>query len=477
MKITILLFFLTYSTFHTNGQETIQPPQRLSTDAAKSDFRSLILTLREYHPALHEFVEEKTLEGTADSILHTIRDSISELQLHQLVRIYLARIGCGHTVAIPSEASYAYFRADYAFIPFDIYYVEGKMYIKELHVDGMDELTGAELISIEQKPVTEIIQELKQIQPRDGWHESFIDYNIQDNFRTYYRFLYGHKPTYEVEYKQKGNTGKIILPAETTLPQKEEKRQLPDTTRWKLTKEFTHAELYQFKRDSKWNMLRVKSFNTRTFKKTYKAIFKEIDETGADHLVVDLRGNGGGYFPNGNYFLRYFMREKFSYHFYESDRKKSKDVLQPESKNALTKFLFTLIPDRKDKQGYRTNSLTYKPIRKHAFNGSVFVLTNGGTFSMASSVASYLKHKTEAQFIGTETGGGDEGSNGILMSWFVLPASQIRVMIPFFHVDHAFPGVEKGRGVLPHVAIDYSIDDLLQQKDKELEYIETWISK
>ena len=79
----------------------------------------------------------------------------------------------------------------------------------------------------------------------------------------------------------------------------------------------------------------MKSYDTRKFKKTYKAIFKEIDEAGVDHLVIDLRGNGGGYFPNGNYFLRYLMREKFSYHFYESDRKKSKDVLQPKIKNSL----------------------------------------------------------------------------------------------------------------------------------------------
>ena len=52
------------------------------------------------------------------------------------------------------------------------------MYIKEMHVDGMNQLIGAELVAIDGKPLTEIIRELKDIQPRDGLHESFVDYSM-----------------------------------------------------------------------------------------------------------------------------------------------------------------------------------------------------------------------------------------------------------------------------------------------------------
>lgn len=110
----------------------------------------------------------------------------------------------------------------------------------------------------------------------------------------------------------------------------------------------------------------------------------------------------------------------------------------------------------------------FKPYRKHNFDGEVYVLANGWSFSSASMAASYLKHKGGAAVIGVETGGCETGNCGGGYPLLVLPNTRIKVRFPLNYVRYELDRPQLGRGVLPDWPVTYRAEDYLQRQDLEM---------
>ncbi len=117
-----------------------------------------------------------------------------------------------------------------------------------------------------------------------------------------------------------------------------------------------------------------------------------------------------------------------------------------------------------------SKNLRLNPPKENVFKGQLYVLINGITFSSAGDLAADLRKTTNAIFIGEESGGlfeGPTGGNSIVIQ---LPHSKIVVRIsPNIQMGYLYQKHPIGRGVLPDHPIEYSIDDLLNKKDLEME--------
>lgn len=67
---------------------------------------------------------------------------------------------------------------------------------------------------------------------------------------------------------------------------------------------------------------------------------------------------------------------------------------------------------------------------------------------MSTAAVAFLKYRCDAKIVGVETGGAALGTNGVIASSLVLPASVVQISVPLFFVDHEI-GEDSGRGVLP----------------------------
>ena len=110
----------------------------------------------------------------------------------------------------------------------------------------------------------------------------------------------------------------------------------------------------------------------------------------------------------------------------------------------------------------------YKP-KKNNYEGQVYVLTGGPTFSASAIVCNVLKGQEGITLLGEETGGGWYGNNGIMIPDIKLPHTGVRVRLPLFRLVQYNHTAIKGTGIPPDILVPTSYDALLKGNDKKME--------
>ena len=446
--------------------KSIQPEQ------LQADFNILVSTLADIHPALYQYTSEVELKIAENAIREKLKSSMSMMEFHVLVRQYIKEIKCGHTMARPASSWYEEEKNNPSRMPLEVFLIDDKVYVKHVYQEGKNVPIGSEILSINGKPISDILEDMYAIQERDGLGLTFRDSKVERIFKTFHHFLYGKKDFYQLEYQfnEEVKSVELVGGAFDNQPSRIAK----DSTLYDLKLKSKGAQYFKYG-ENKTPVLDLNTFSRKDFKKFYKKMFKELAESGSETLVVDLRGNGGGFFPHGALLLKYLMPEDFTFDFYRNQEKpeKNKNLKMPFA-NKMTKMVFGTIPDSDKTDPKRNYQIRYKIKKKNHFDGLLFVLTDGATFSMGSLVTAKLKDSRKATIIGEETGGAAEGSNAVLTGILLLPASGIRVVVPHYHFSHNIfiYGEKFGYGVPPDSIIKYSIDEMVMKNDKEMADIE-----
>jgi Peptidase family S41 len=104
------------------------------------------------------------------------------------------------------------------------------------------------------------------------------------------------------------------------------------------------------------------------------------------------------------------------------------------------------------------------------------VLIDGGTFSTAADVCAQLRARTQAVFVGEETGGAAEGNTSGLNAQIVLPNSGLKLKVQMYGYWNALgtsraggKAASPGRGTLPDVTVVRTVADTLAGQDAAIE--------
>ncbi|MBW6481758.1 MAG: hypothetical protein K0B10_01735 [Vicingaceae bacterium] len=172
----ILLFLILSSNLFAFGQKLVyQGDRKYSSNQIQHDFSILVSTIKEYHPSVYNYITTDSLENYITKTTAKLNDSLTESEFHIIVREFLMQIRCGHTVAKPSEEWYSYHKSNPKLLPFEIFLFNDSVFIKTSLTENTDLQQGIELISIDNIPIKTIIDQMKSIQPRDGFSESFVN--------------------------------------------------------------------------------------------------------------------------------------------------------------------------------------------------------------------------------------------------------------------------------------------------------------
>lgn len=441
-------------------------PAQLQEDA--DVFGKVVMAL---HPSPGIYHPRDYYRALLDSFTYARRDSMTEREFRLQLKLIADRLHCGHTEVLYSQEYYRKIRKEklnyspYIFIP-----VQDKVYlIANLNRSKDSTLkSGTEITKINGIPVDSMLRHTRRFISSDGFNVSGKNYYLQLGFNTYYTLLFGRPDTFTVEYTD-GQTVKNTKYA-AFRPKSMPALPLARKDDSLFTKFRLAAIRYRFlDRDKKTMLMDINRFSNLGEARAYRRIFRKMRRNNTANLVLDLRNNGGGSLANTYRLLSYLLDtaetqtlrtgvRNFPYRKYTSGNVWFR----------FTRFAYRVIGEKRTVNDTDYFVYTIKPRKKNHFNGQMYVLINGGSFSASSLVAAYLKSTGRATFLGEETGGTMEGCNAGITPYYRLPNTKVRVRVPAFRIVHDVCPKATGRGVEPDLKIEYSLKDLMRKRDLEL---------
>lgn len=474
-KRFILLFLFSISLFSVaQKSHSSYLTKKYSPEQLKQDLKILESVILRMHPVIGIYKPREYYVAMFDSLKQTITDSLPEKQFRIKLKLALDELHCGHTEVMYSmgytreSAKMEFNYAPYYFMP-----VQNKVYMLASVNRKKDTLIkkGAEITAINGVSVDSMLNYCRRFISTDGYNKTGKDRFLKIGFNSYYPALFGRPDTFNVEFKSNSHLEQVKFPAIKV-------KSLPAFTFGNkddsLYVKFKSAQVkYRFIDSSKKTMVvKISAFSRKKFKIAYSKVFAQLKENNSENLVIDLRNNGGGSIANAYKLLSYLIDEPMP----QTLRTSVKSY--PEKKYThgngifkMMRFTFRLIAKKKTENGYDNYTYTIKPGKKDHFKGKVIVLVNGGSFSASCLVAAYLKHKDRAVFVGEETAGAIEGCNAGITPYYRLPNTGVRVRIPAFRIVHDVSSNITGRGIIPDYKTSYTIKDVFEKKDVDLEKV------
>ncbi len=460
--------------------------KELTKEQILEDYVILKDVLTKGHPGLYEYTSKSewdslfvNFEKEKSKAIHNHNDlykSITELTSH---------VRDGHLIVMhpPLESIPKMF-------PLLLKIINDKLYTD---TDDFGIPIGSEIVSIDGVNGTELRKRLMKYAPSDGFNMSKKDRQIEREFGILYFYEFGAKHTYQIKYKTTSN--QVIT--------KNIESQSFESIGSRFTKRNSYFSIYhksKNKSDFVKNtlgkkepflyfvdhlntaVLTLNSFglNQEKFQSRLKELFKEIKKRKAQYLVIDLRQNEGGYPENAINTFSYIAKESF---------------IQPKSQHVITSKLPHEEYSQEIVNGYTYESFFEKHFQngskkenewviyapgneasmvstKKRYKGQICVLIGGKTFSAGSTFALNCKNQG-ISLIGEETGGGYYSHIGGYPIIYELPNSKIKIMMSLVKIKKYVKNetVKKGTGVLPDIEIKLTIQDLIEGKDSQLDYI------
>ena len=487
--LCLLLVCLLYSCATSN--KNYNPDKKFSRQQLQQDYTLLKNILEKKHPALYWYTSKDSMNFYFDSLQNAIADSMTELQFGwQVLAPLTQKIHCGHT-SFGMSKQWNKFTSNKRIPSFPLFVkVWGDTMIVTGNLDKKDPIikNGTLITSINGISNHQLVQQMFQYLPLDGYADNVNYIRLSANFPYFHRNIFGIFKNYRVGYIDSTGAEKTTLlpmwvPPPADTGKKKKLVPLVKISKRELKKE--RRESYRSLVIDSKNSTATMSLNTfstgggRRLRSFIKKSFKKIKQQQINNFILDLRSNGGGEINMFTLLAKYIRKQPFkvadtAYAVSKSLSPYTKYI----SEGLLTNIgLFFFTKKRKDGNYHfgLYERKFYKPKNRNHFDGKVYVLINGPTFSASTLFCNAVKGQSNVTLVGEETGGGWHGNNGIMIPDIVLPHTKLRVRLPVFKLVQYNHVPKDGRGVQPDIFIPPIADAVKKGIDRKMEMVKAMI--
>ena len=488
MRIVRYFFILIFcTTFFScaSSYKTYKADKKFGRQPLQQDFTLLRNILAQNHPALYWYTPKEKMDFYFDSLYNTIADSMTEQQYGwQIIAPLTQKIHCGHTTFNMSN-NWNRFMKDKLIPSFPLFVktwgdtviVTGNLSVKDTVLKK-----GTIITSINNIPVKKLQQQMFEYLPSDGYADNVNYIRLSRNFPYFHRSIFGIFKNYRVGYVDStGTEKKVLLPMYIQPIDTSKASKKIASTGEKISRRVFKKE----RRESYRSMMIDTAINTavltlNTFsggdgkhlRRFIKHGFRQLKKDSIGNLIIDLRNNGGGDIDLYALLTRYIRNTPFkvadsAYAVSKSLRPFSKYIKQ----NFFTNLgLFFLTTKKKDGNYHFRfyERHTFHPKTNNNFDGKVYVLIGGPTFSASTLFCNAVKGQQNITIAGEESGGGWHGNSGIMIPDITLPNTKLKVRLPLFKIVQYNHVPKDGRGVVPDVYIPPTVESVVKGLDRKM---------
>ena len=444
-KLLLIKFLLFGFASFTSGQTLF------TVDQLKADLSFYKSKLEQYHPGLYLYSSKAGIDSYFDSLSALITQPLDNLGFYKIITLTSAKIRDGHTLVLPGSETTAYHNKNSRFLPLQVGVYKNGLFVKMNCGATVSIPDGSRIVRINGQTSDEIIQQLTDRQVRDGNNSSYACWILDNYFREYYSYHFGHPDNFTIEYESENGIKKTSISglSKDSLFYYRSQR-YPN---FRFDKKPGEGITLKLDTAKHYALLKIRDFHNDVLRKTYhqpfnetiSGYFSEILNSKVDNLVLDLRDNQGGDIENGVYLLSWLLNKPFKvvtgYNCVESQQ---------------------LVSCKGPSSG------SHNP-KETPFSGKLYVLVNGGSFSNSGIVASCLRVNQRAVFIGTETGGNPNVLTGFPKD-FDLPNTKIKVEIPSKQFVMTSVSGNDGRGLVPEYIVEENVSGYINNRDMVMEF-------
>src|SRR5665647_857295 len=196
------------------SNKNYNPNRKFSHQELQQDYSLLRNILEKKHPALYWYTSKDSMNYYFDSLYNNIADSMTELQFGwNVLAPLIQKIHCGHTSFSMSNHWNKYIK-DKSIPSFPLYLkVWGDTMVVTGNLNRKDSVIkrGTIITSINGLHNHEMVQQLFQYLPLDGYADNVNYIRISSNFPYYHRNVFGIYKNYRVGYIDSLGVEKTVL--------------------------------------------------------------------------------------------------------------------------------------------------------------------------------------------------------------------------------------------------------------------------
>lgn len=467
-------------------RSSYHPSQKYSPDELREDYAIFRGTLEESHPGIYWYTSKDEMNHHFDWGESKLKDSLNEEQFRKVLNYVVARMNCGHTV-VRSSRDFIRFRDSLRSRVFPLsikFWPDTAAVIGNLNSKDSLIRRGTVIKKINNVPLNFILDTLFKYVSSDGYNltHKYQSLSNRGGFANTYSLVFGRRENFLVNFidsagnektarislydPRRDTTARIAVSRMDRIPRFERRKRILEASRslsFDSSRTIASMELSSFGRG-----LKLKRFFRRSF--------RTMRRSGTHHLIIDVRANGGGSVTNSTLLSRFISNKKF----------KIADSLYAINRNSRYKryvngyffnqlFMVFMTKKRQDGKfhfGYFERHY-FNPKKKNHFDGKVYVVTGGNSFSATTLFANAVRQQPNVFIVGEETGGAAYGNSAWLIPDAILPNTRLRFRLPLFRlvIDKDIP--KDGKGVQPEIfsgptveairlGIDYKMDKVME---------------